>query len=56
MTEYRLIHAHGISANTLHRMRRGESVTTATIGVLCFLLNCPVSGIVEYVPPPPGGA
>ena len=46
MTEYQLIHIHGISANTLFRMKKGEAITTKTIDRLCFILDCEVSDII----------
>lgn len=51
ITEYALIFKHGISANTLHRMKHGEAITTKTLDVLCEVLECAVSDILEYVPP-----
>lgn len=50
MTEYALIFKHGISANTLHRMKHGEAITTKTIDTLCEVLNCTINDILEYVP------
>ena len=49
VTEYQLIFNQGISANTIHRMKHGEAISTKTIDTLCFILNCPVSDILEYV-------
>lgn len=49
MTEYELIFKHGISANTLHRMKKGEAITTKTLDVLCFILDCRVEDVIEYV-------
>lgn len=51
MTEYALIFKHGIPANTLHRMKHGEAITTKTLDELCFILDCSVSDIIEYVRP-----
>lgn len=51
MTEYALIFKHGIPANTLHRMKHGEAITTKTLDELCFILDCSVSDIIEYVKP-----
>lgn len=48
ITEYALIFKHGISANTLHRMKHGKPITTTTIDSLCFILKCTISDIVEY--------
>ena len=49
ITEYALIFNHGIPANTIHRMKHGEAITTKTLDVLCNILDCPVSHIIEFV-------
>ena len=49
ITEYHLIYKEGMSANTLHRMRKGLPITTKTLDTLCFILDCEVSDILEYV-------
>jgi len=49
ITEYHLIYKEGISANILHRMRHGKNITMKTLDTLCFILNCRVSDIIEYV-------
>ena len=51
ITEYELIFKHGVSANTLHRMKKGEAITTKTLDALCFILDCSVSDIIEYNKP-----
>lgn len=51
ITEYALIFRHGIPANTLHRIKHGKPITTTTLDTLCDILHCPVSDILEYVPP-----
>ncbi len=48
ITEYALIFKHGIPANTLHRMKHGEAITTKTLDTLCEVLGCSVSDILEY--------
>ena len=48
ITEYELIFKHGISANTLYRMKKGEAITTKTLDTLCFILDCSVSEILEH--------
>ncbi|HEM4737782.1 TPA: helix-turn-helix domain-containing protein, partial [Streptococcus suis] len=35
-------------ANTLHRMKKGESITTKTIDKLCEILECNVEDIIRY--------
>ena len=49
MTEYQLIYKQGISANILHRMKHGQNITVKTIDTLCFILDCQVSDIIEYI-------
>ncbi len=49
VTEYNLIFKQGLSANTIHRMKKGQAITTKTIDELCFILNCNVEDIIEYV-------
>jgi DNA-binding Xre family transcriptional regulator len=48
ITEYELIYKHGISSNTINRMKHGKAITTTTLDVLCFILDCSVSDILEY--------
>jgi len=48
ITEYHLIFKEGISANTLYRMKKGESITTKTLDSLCFILDCEVSDILYH--------
>ena len=50
ITEYNLIVKQGLSANTLHRMKHGMAISTKTLDELCFILNCEVGDILEYVP------
>ena len=48
MSTYDLIYKHGLSANTVHRMKNGKDITTKTLNELCFILKCSVSEIIEY--------
>ncbi len=48
ITEYELIFKHGLSANTLYRMKQGKPITTKTLNTLCFILDCDVSDILEH--------
>lgn len=50
ITEYQLIYKYGISANTVHRIKHEYPITLKTLDTLCFILNCPVSDIIEYLP------
>ena len=48
LTEYYLIYKEGVSANTLHRMKKGLPITTKTLDTLCFILDCEVSDILDH--------
>ena len=48
VTEYQLIFKEGISANTLHRMKKGLPITTKTLDILCFVLDCNVEDILFH--------
>ena len=50
ITEYYLIYKQGISPTTIHRMKHGKGITTATLDTLCEILDCRVEDILEYVP------
>lgn len=50
ITEYQLIFKHGISANTLYRIKKGENITLKTLDTLCFILNCDIADIICYIP------
>ena len=39
VTEYELIFKHGVSANTIHRMKKGEAITTSSIVLFLTLSN-----------------
>ncbi len=49
VTEYYLIYKQGMSANTIHRMKHGMAISTKTLDELCFILDCQVGDILEYV-------
>lgn len=48
ITEYQLIFKQGFSANTLHRMRKGEAISTKTLDALCYALDCDVQDILKF--------
>jgi len=48
ITEYNLIFKQGFSANTLHRMKKGEAISTRTLDALCYALDCQVYDIIEF--------
>lgn len=47
VTQYRLIQL-GISRGLLDRIRKNQSVTLDTINMLCDLLDCDITDIIEY--------
>lgn len=47
ITSYRLVKM-GFSASTLQSIKHGNSMTMKTLDMLCGLLDCSVSDIVEY--------
>ena len=49
ITEYNLIFKQGFSANTLHRMKKGEAINTKTLDALCYALECEVGDLIEFV-------
>jgi len=48
ITEYNLIYKQGLSANTIHRIKKGLPITTKTLDELCYILNCEVQDIIEH--------
>ena len=48
MSTYDLIFKHELSANTIHRMKHNQVITTRTLNELCFILKCSVSEVIEY--------
>lgn len=49
-TWYTLTKDHGISFNTLSRIRKNKDITTKTINDFCKILNCNVQDIIKYEP------
>lgn len=49
ITEYYLIYKQGFSANTFHRMKKGEAISTKTLDALCYVLDCEVGDIIKFV-------
>ncbi len=48
ITEYNLIFKQGFSANTFHRMKKGEAISTKTLDALCYALDCEVNDIIKF--------
>ena len=48
ITEYQLIFNQGLSANTIHRIKKGLPITTKTLDTLCFILDCEIQDIIAH--------
>ncbi len=48
ITEYHLIFKQGFSANTLHRIKKGEAMSTKTLDSLCYVLDCEIGDIIKF--------
>jgi len=47
---YTLVNKRGVNPNTLHRMKIGKGISTATLDDLCRILNCRVEDVLVYIP------
>lgn len=50
ITTYTLIKEYHISSGTIDRLRHNRPVNTTTLSDLCKIYQCPIEGIVKYVP------
>lgn len=48
ISSYRL-NKMGFSRSTYYAIKQGQSISTNTLNILCRLLQCPVSDIIEYI-------
>lgn len=39
----------GCNSNTISKMSKNEYVSMANIDAICFVLNCKISDIIEYI-------
>ena len=49
VSQYALIHTHGISPAQITRLKRNESVSTHTIEMFCRILNCQPGDLMTYI-------
>lgn len=49
ITEYYMIYKLGFSANTIHRIKHGEAISTKTLDTICYALECEVEDIIKHV-------
>lgn len=48
ISQYKLINQYGISPGQLSRFKQNCNISTHTINVLCEILECEVSDIMEF--------
>ena len=48
VTQYSLIKKYGVSPEQLTRLKRDQNVNTHTIDMLCAILECDITDIMEY--------
>lgn len=44
------LQTHGVSSSSIRRIKSGDSISTNTIDILCEILNCSVTDVIEYLP------
>lgn len=52
ISQYRLIRYYGVSSGQIGRLKKNCYISTHTVDVLCHILDCSVSDIMEYRPEP----
>lgn len=50
ITTYALINEYHFSSSTIDRLRHNKPVNTTTLNDLCNIYQCPIEGIVKYIP------
>lgn len=50
LSTYALISKHGLSSETVHRLKHDKAITLTTLNDICKILDCPVEKIIKYVP------
>lgn len=48
ISQYKLIVEYNVSRGLLDRLKKNEGVTTHTIDMLCDILDCGITDVVEY--------
>lgn len=49
ITTYTLIYKYGFSPNTIHNLKKNNSITLHTMEKLCKILNCTANDVVEFL-------
>ena len=50
ISTYQLREKYGIDSKPVRKLRGNQTVTTATLGRLCAILDCRLEDIAEYIP------
>lgn len=50
VSQYKLIYYYGISPSQITRLKRNQNVNTHTINMLCDILECGITDVMEYIP------
>lgn len=50
ISTYKLINEYGISRSLLDRLKHDRPISTVTLNDLCNILDCPVDGILTFIP------
>jgi DNA-binding Xre family transcriptional regulator len=50
ITKYTLRKKYNISSSLIHRMMKGQPISTYTLDNLCKILDCKVEDIIEHIP------
>lgn len=49
ISQYKLVKDYHFSNGQLDRLRKNENVSTNTLNELCFILDCKLEDIAEYI-------
>ena len=50
VSTYKLREECGIDSKTIRRLKANDNIETKTLNKLCFVLNCKLEDIAEYIP------
>lgn len=49
ISQYQLIHVHGLSTGTLDALRQNRSITMNTLDTICQMLECQPNEVVKII-------
>jgi DNA-binding Xre family transcriptional regulator len=50
VSQYNLIKDYKVSASLIDKLRKDACITTNSLERLCYILDCKIEDIVEYIP------